>query len=82
MTAEVWLPPVGDVHLRIWLADVAFDYTGGRGGGMAVTGSQRADAEEFGGRATYGCGGSSACSIASGQPPWRASQISPILLAS
>ncbi len=27
MTAEGWFPPVGDVHLRIWLADVAFDYT-------------------------------------------------------
>lgn len=26
MTAEGWSPPAGDVHLRIWLADVAFDY--------------------------------------------------------
>ncbi|MEU2256856.1 hypothetical protein [Nocardia xishanensis] len=27
MTAERRRPPVGDVHLRIWLADVAVDYT-------------------------------------------------------
>lgn len=27
MTAEVWFPPEGDVHVRIWLADVVFDYT-------------------------------------------------------
>ncbi|MGV9546031.1 hypothetical protein ACWDSF_32320 [Nocardia beijingensis] len=26
MNAEEWLPPVGDVHLRIWLAEIAFDY--------------------------------------------------------
>ncbi|WP_454199414.1 hypothetical protein [Nocardia sp. Marseille-Q1738] len=26
MTAEGWSRPVGDVHLRIWLSGVAFDY--------------------------------------------------------
>lgn len=27
MTIEGWLPPEGDVHLRIWLAGMVFDYT-------------------------------------------------------
>ncbi|MGW4774993.1 hypothetical protein ACWEO2_44085 [Nocardia sp. NPDC004278] len=27
MVAEAWLPPTGEVHLRIWLAGVVFDYT-------------------------------------------------------
>ncbi|MGW5111204.1 hypothetical protein [Nocardia sp. NPDC004123] len=27
MTIEGWFPPEGDVHVRIWLADVVFDYT-------------------------------------------------------
>ncbi|MGY2011659.1 hypothetical protein ACW9HJ_30035 [Nocardia gipuzkoensis] len=27
MIAEALLPPEGDVHLRIWLADMVFDYT-------------------------------------------------------
>ncbi|WP_216916575.1 hypothetical protein [Nocardia noduli] len=26
MTTEGWLPHVGDVHLRIWLADAVFNY--------------------------------------------------------
>ncbi|WP_216905979.1 hypothetical protein [Nocardia noduli] len=26
MTAEGWFPSEGDVHLRIWLADMVFDY--------------------------------------------------------
>ncbi|MFE2996682.1 hypothetical protein ACFXG4_16885 [Nocardia sp. NPDC059246] len=26
MTTEGWFPPEGDVHVRIWLADVVFDY--------------------------------------------------------
>ncbi|MEU5764105.1 hypothetical protein [Nocardia sp. NPDC047648] len=27
MTTEGWFPSAGDVHLRIWLANDAFDYT-------------------------------------------------------
>ncbi|MET8424019.1 hypothetical protein [Nocardia sp. NPDC004860] len=27
MTAEEWFSPEGDVHVRIWLAGVVFDYT-------------------------------------------------------
>ncbi|MFE3052517.1 hypothetical protein [Nocardia sp. NPDC059236] len=27
MTTEGWFPPKGDVHVRIWLAGMAFDYT-------------------------------------------------------
>ncbi|MET8779137.1 hypothetical protein ABZV58_29400 [Nocardia sp. NPDC004654] len=27
MTTGGWFPPEGDVHVRIWLADVVFDYT-------------------------------------------------------
>ncbi|WP_327098518.1 hypothetical protein OIE68_06810 [Nocardia vinacea] len=27
MTIERWLPSEGDVHLRIWLAGMVFDYT-------------------------------------------------------
>ncbi|WP_433560566.1 hypothetical protein ACQP1O_23060 [Nocardia sp. CA-151230] len=27
MTTEGWFPREGDVHVRIWLADVVFDYT-------------------------------------------------------
>ncbi|MDE1674294.1 hypothetical protein [Nocardia gipuzkoensis] len=27
MIAEALIPPEGDVHLRIWLADTVFDYT-------------------------------------------------------
>ncbi|MTE16716.1 hypothetical protein [Nocardia aurantiaca] len=27
MTADEWLPPEGDVHVRIWLAGIVFDYT-------------------------------------------------------
>ena len=26
MTAEGWLPPEGDLHLRIWVSGVVFDY--------------------------------------------------------
>ncbi|MGV9663276.1 hypothetical protein ACWDUL_03300 [Nocardia niigatensis] len=26
-TAEGWLPSEGDMHLRVWLAGVVFDYT-------------------------------------------------------
>ncbi|WP_063044329.1 hypothetical protein [Nocardia pseudovaccinii] len=27
MTSEGWFPTTGNVHLRVWLADMAFDYT-------------------------------------------------------
>ncbi|MFE6925460.1 hypothetical protein ACFVAV_30910 [Nocardia sp. NPDC057663] len=27
MTTEAWIAPEGDVHLRIWLGGMAFDYT-------------------------------------------------------
>ena len=27
MTAEGWFPPESDLHLRIWMAGVVFDYT-------------------------------------------------------
>ncbi|WP_063047579.1 hypothetical protein [Nocardia pseudovaccinii] len=27
MTIDGWFPPEGDVHLRIWLSGVVFDYT-------------------------------------------------------
>ncbi|WP_330251956.1 hypothetical protein OG874_38515 [Nocardia sp. NBC_00565] len=27
MTTEGWFPSEGDVHLRIWLADLDFDFT-------------------------------------------------------
>ncbi|MEV6338371.1 hypothetical protein [Nocardia vinacea] len=27
MTAEVWFPTEGDLHLRIWMSGVVFDYT-------------------------------------------------------
>ncbi|MFR9774062.1 hypothetical protein [Nocardia sp. SC052] len=27
MTTGGWFPPEGDVHVRIWLADMVFDYT-------------------------------------------------------
>ncbi|WP_330252746.1 hypothetical protein OG874_42995 [Nocardia sp. NBC_00565] len=26
MSAEGWLPPEGDLHLRIWVSGVVFDY--------------------------------------------------------
>ncbi|OXR46949.1 hypothetical protein B7C42_00065 [Nocardia cerradoensis] len=26
MTSETWFPPADDVHLRIWLGDMVFDY--------------------------------------------------------